>query len=371
MKLKITLIGAGMLIASVAHGQQDSSDLARPVFGNQVVNQPDGYDVNAPENRYNDYNGRGSGVVNQVKGNALKETEKAPDQVSINPGAQTGERSQAAGAGTNAMAGIALMAAGAAMMANPPTVPPGVVLMMMGIMAMQQSGHDSNAAGQSHNTYNESLNGDTTQPGPLADGSSGFDADKLKDAEKKLGEAGYQTTKNGFIGPDGKLIPHEAFNSADSIQAAGLDPQGFKEAQSILDGMNTVGAPEGLGKAVSGVPVAGGGGGGSSSAGDGSGSEYSSASANGSNPFGLNADDKRKLIAGKTVMFDGEPIGVRGNNIFEMVHQCYQKKRQGNHFIEAGGDSIVPASVSASSPVSMPVMRAPASTRPVRQGSNR
>src|SRR5688500_488108 len=55
---------------------------------------------------------------------------------SINPGAIAGQNSQSSGAGTNAAVGGALMAAGAAMMANPPTRAPGAALMAMGILAM-------------------------------------------------------------------------------------------------------------------------------------------------------------------------------------------------------------------------------------------
>src|SRR5262245_48501504 len=49
----------------------------------------------------------------------------------INPGAKQGENSQKGGAGTNAGVGAALMAAGAALMANPPTMPMGAMLMAM------------------------------------------------------------------------------------------------------------------------------------------------------------------------------------------------------------------------------------------------
>ena len=65
------------------------------------------------------------------------------------------------------------------------------------------------------------------------------------------------------------------------------------------------------------------------------------------NPFNIDGDKKGQLVAGKTVMFDGEPIGVRGQNIFDMVHSCYQKKREGKHFIETEMDvaTRLPASV--------------------------
>ncbi|NJL25909.1 MAG: hypothetical protein HC902_12575, partial [Calothrix sp. SM1_5_4] len=72
------------------------------------------------------------------------------------------------------------------------------------------------------------------------------------------------------------------------------------------------------------------------------------------NPFANLDARKKEMIAGKTVLFDGEPIGVRGNNIFDMIHQAYQRKRAGNHFIE--GDE-------------KPAPRAPASAAPPAAGA--
>ncbi len=31
------------------------------------------------------------------------------------------------------------------------------------------------------------------------------------------------------------------------------------------------------------------------------------------------------------MQFDGEPIGVKGDDIFQMVHVAYDKKRAGKH----------------------------------------
>ena len=73
------------------------------------------------------------------------------------------------------------------------------------------------------------------------------------------------------------------------------------------------------------------------------------------NPFAVGADAKKQMVAGKTVMFDGEPIGVRGNNIFDMVHAAYQKKRQNNNFIESADSRPGPST------------RMPASIRPASQ----
>ncbi len=64
---------------------------------------------------------------------------------SINPGSNTGQKSQSGGAGANAAIGGALMAAGAALL-PPPTTPQGAMLMAMGLLAMMQAKEQKDAA---------------------------------------------------------------------------------------------------------------------------------------------------------------------------------------------------------------------------------
>lgn len=264
---------------------------------------------------------------------------------SINPGSQTGKDSQKSGSGSNAGVGAALMAAGAAMMASPPTVAPGVALMAMGMLAMMQSKEDSGAADQSAATGMASnVNDGKTGTVPVdPSGTSAFADAKIKEGQAKLAEAGYKLTNKGLVAPDGSVTPTSAFNSPSSMAASGMSPSSIAAVQGALSDAQG-GAMNGA--RVSGVGIASGGGGnGGVTEGD---SNGSSASDSGhSNPFGLGADQKRSLVAGKTVMFDGEPIGVRGQNIFEMVHTAYQKKRDGKHFIETESDvsTRMPASI--------------------------
>ncbi|MGE3681601.1 MAG: hypothetical protein AB7G93_07715 [Bdellovibrionales bacterium] len=257
---------------------------------------------------------------------------------SINPSASKGKKSQKSGAGANAAVGEALKAAGQALMSNPPTVPMGIVLMMMGMLAMAQSGHDSDAADESAATYNASVIGSGLSPNETtataakdaASGKSGFET---QEAEAKLKEAGFTFDGKNFTGPDGKVIPATAFNSASGLAAAGLDPGAYSEAQKIsaeaLKKAGYDGAPS-----VSGVGVAsGGGGGGGASELGGESSEGSLAIASFKNPFSLSEGQRKQIVAGKTVLFDGEPIGARGQNIFDMVHMAYGRKVDGGHFI--------------------------------------
>ncbi len=266
-----------------------------------------------------------------------------PTQSTINQGSQQGQQSQSGGSGANAAVGAALMAAGAALMSNPPTVPPGAMLMAMGVLAMMQSGHDSDAAGQSGNTGIASLEGNKLTNPDAATGSSAFTAGKIAEGKAALAAQGYTMDSKGNItGPDGTVTPPSAFNSASGMAAAGMTPQAIADAQKIL-----ADAANGSGARVSGVGIASSGGSGSGGFTEGeSGGEASATGGMGSNPFALDANQKNKLVAGKTVLFDGEPIGVRGQNIFEMVHTCYEKKRKGNHFIESEQDVSVRAPAS-------------------------
>ncbi len=255
-------------------------------------------------------------------------------QGSINPGAGQGQRSQSGGAGTNAAVGQGLMAAGAALMSNPKTVPPGVALMAMGILAMMQSKEDSGAADQSANTgfASNTNDGGVTPTAVDPNGTGAFAEAKIKEGQAKLGEAGYKMTSKGLTGPDGSFIPAKAFDSPSSMAASGMSPATIAAVQEGLADAQA-GAASGSAARVSGVGIDSGGGASSGiSEGDSSGSSESGMGM--ANPFDIGAEKKGSLVAGKTVMFDGEPIGVRGQNIFEMVHIAYQKKRDGKHFIE-------------------------------------
>lgn len=274
----------------------------------------------------------------------------------INQGSNVGQASQQGGAGANNAAGAALIAAGVPLLAQPPTVPIGAMLIAMGIMALAQGSHDSGAAGQSadtgaHSVYNngnpdtQAGNEATTTPGANA-----FDTPEIKKQNAKLAKYGYEVGPKGVKMPDGSVLPASAFSSKSAMAAAGIDPAVLAK----LDDVNKNLASQ---YSVSSMPVATGGGGGGSGGAGGSAEDVGggeSGSGSGRNPFSMDSDAKRAMMAGKTVSLDGDPIGVAGMNIFDMIHSAYQKKRTGSQFLEdeAGGE---------------PMLRAPASVRPSRK----
>ena len=285
------------------------------------------------------------GVIQSPTGNA-----------SINPSANQGQQSQNSGAGANNAAGAALIAAGMALMANPPTQPAGAALIAMGALALAQGGEDSGAAGQSGNTAAASnygtgasgTNGNTTAQNPnLGTGTAGLSNPALNQAKQALGDAGYGLTSTGLTTPDGTTIPNSAFNSPGGMTAAGMSPDTVKTVQAALSDVN---GKAGSGPKVSGIAVTEGSGGaatpGETGSLSGSLPDYGF-----KNAFKMSDSARAALLAGKAVNFDGDPIGVRGQNIFEMIHVAYQKKSDRHDFLDDNGRPIL----------SGPAVRAPAS----------
>lgn len=266
---------------------------------------------------------------------------KTTAPVTINQGSNTGQASQNSGAGANNAAGAALIAAGTAMLPNPPTTAQGAALIAMGIIALMQGAHDSEAAAQSANTGAHSvINNAPTQkniPNPEV-GKSAFNNPTVKKANEALKDKGYNMTPAGLKKPDGSTVPLSAFSSSAALKAAGVDPNALKKAQDIA-------AKATDGYSVSSVGLNSGGGGGGGGAQDvGSGGDEDGAN---QNAFSQSADSKKAMVAGKTVNLDGDPIGVAGANIFDMIHDAYQKKRTGDQFVESEEAKRQPASSGA------------------------
>lgn len=309
-----------------AHAEQDTSDIARSVFQNEIKNasvQP------ATATAVSEGN---SGTANPVVG-----TPKTSGGNSINPAAQTGKSSQGAGAMINMAAGAALIAACMS------SSPPNWGLCAMGAQALAQGAADKSAAGQSAATFDASQFETQSKPTYTdpAKGVSAFSSAKVKEGLAAMKDAGYTVTDAGVKLPDGTFVPSSALGNSASASAFGAGA--VREAQKVTAAVNDEISKMG----VSSVAVDSSGGGGSADAGA-VGAEESSSGAGGGLGLASLDGDRKRLMAGKTVNFDGEPIGVRGNNIFEMVHDCYQKKRAGNHFIEGESAAVrTPASVPA------------------------
>ncbi|MBX3020366.1 MAG: hypothetical protein KF799_01715 [Bdellovibrionales bacterium] len=334
--MRYSVLIATALTVSVAHAAQDSADLARSIF-QQEVKQSGAYQPTATD---------GTSAVRESAGSTGTPITSNTGN-SINPGAAAGKKSQDNGAAINMAAGAAMLAACMA------TQPPNMALCAMGAMALAQGGHDSGASGQSAATYNASqLNGTTTPTTTTATGkptyadpskgTSGFSNPAVAKGLAALKENGYTVTDAGVKLPNGSFQPASSMGT--SAMASNFGADAVREAQKVTAAVND--EINRLGANVAGVAVDSSGGGGADGGSTGGEASESGSAGLGTHSYDPNA--RKRLMAGKTVNFDGEPIGVRGNNIFDMVHECYQKKRAGNHFIEGVSNSTanrLPASV--------------------------
>ncbi len=253
----------------------------------------------------------------------------------INPQANQAQSKESGASAMNMLAAAALFAG--CLASNPPNMP----LCMMGALAAMQSGHDAGAADMSGMTALASTK-EKANPA-FGDGKGQYTDPTVNAGMKALKDGGYTVTDTGIRHPDGSTTPASAFDSPAAMAAAGIDQKTIDSANKALAGVDASGA---TGPKVSSVGVSEGGGGGGAA----SGGNYD-ANGNSYNPFRLSALQKSQMVAGKTVMFDGEPIGVKGQNLFDMVHVAYERKAQSNHFLGDNGDGLrAPASVEPTRP---------------------
>lgn len=164
----------------------------------------------------------------------------------------------------------------------------------------------------------------------------------------ELRREGYQFNRNGTVtAPDGKLLKGEDFKSAEAMAAAGIPSDQIGGLQAALEEANKLAAAQVANSAnapnVVSMGIDGGAGGGRSPASyDGADSSFDDYLAKLRNPFGLTAQQKAQMVAGKTVSHGDDKIGVKVDDIFKMVHRRYQEKRADNEFIEAA-PAVAPA----------------------------
>lgn len=219
----------------------------------------------------------------------------------------------------------------------------------MAAMAFLQAATQAAAAGSSNNVTDATnykpptdTGGGSAGGGDGGGGGGGFESggnpiidNNLRELEKN----GYKVNPTaGTVTTPKGVFPTSAFSSADSMAAAGMDPSQVAAARKGLEALNKELAEKyGEGPSVVAMGVGGVGGGGSGvESGEGG-------AASGSDPMAAYlASLKNKLnqkrdpasVAGMQKMLGGEPIGVKMDNIFEMIHRRYQKKRKANVFIE-------------------------------------
>lgn len=130
--------------------------------------------------------------------------------------------------------------------------------------------------------------------------------------------------------PDGRYIPISSFASPATVQAAGINS--VPVAQKLAEIQKQLAQPgETIAEsksATSGVPLN------TASAGiPGGHGNSQSADMPPASPFQLTTEQREQLIAGKTVLHGGEPVGVRSDNLFTIVHRAYARQQADGNFL--------------------------------------
>lgn len=290
----------------------------------------------------------GSRVLGQGSQTTENTTQTPTADASISEAAAKAMAAQKAAAMRNMMAGTALMAMGMAGCQGTQTW--GCPLLPMAAMAFMQAGHDNNMAGLSGNTYDSSINdpsdvGDVGQNGPGSEtptgggGATGFTDNINKNLEELASKGVVVDPNKGTVTTtDGETFPTSAFSSPGAMAAAGMSDSAVKAAENALSKLN---ADEGMHASVGAMGIDGGGGGYSGSSGGASEYQGSSLADYFSNLNKGKGKDKDRLIAGKSLTYGNDPIGVKVDDIFMMVHRRYQKKRKvRTYFLEREPASV-------------------------------
>jgi sterol desaturase/sphingolipid hydroxylase (fatty acid hydroxylase superfamily) len=265
--------------------------------------------------------------------------------------ANTGAASQTAGSTTNRVIGMMLIPSGISLTrgSDPTQISIGISMITMGVIAVAQSSADSSAAGQSQTTANTTTastsgasTASTTGASGTGSGATGavdggvgaaFASPAGKQAVAAIANAGGSLTTAGVVMPNGKTYPLSTFSSPQALAAAGLGPDATatrskleslgRQVASNQAGMNT--ASTARSETVSNAPGA--------NPPAATGTAHSAEATVGNNPFLISAAQREQLIAGKTILYNGEPAGVRSDNLFSMVHRAYERHASLGEFI--------------------------------------
>lgn len=257
---------------------------------------------------------------------------------SVNNNANNAQAANKGGSSSSQMMGTLLTVGGTLMIAqgsspsppNYPLIAAGVVLVGMGLMSFKQSKADKGAANAAGVTgdLSDAYNDNYSNSGGLVDTSAeAVAADK---AVKDLEKAGIYNPKTGTITAGGKTYKTSDFASKTSMAAAGIpqgaidgaiayaDKEGKKIAEKVKLGAMTAanGYEEGGGSA---------GGGGGAGAYPGTADAYGTAGA-GAGTGGMGATREPTNLAGMQKNYNGEPIGVSADSIFNMMARRYKVK---------------------------------------------
>lgn len=260
----------------------------------------------------------------------------APNQ-DINGGAKQASGGEGAAMGVSFGAAAVFLGICVGTTGNEWACPMAAMSALQGVMmAASGSGSDKTAAASqaiptgSYNSPDPGTNPDPSGSANLASAGTPGSFTSAKKMLDQLSGLGYTIDpKTGVVTTPNGTLSASDFSSPASMAAAGFSPAQIGAAQKALEEINSKYSKDSAAKVT---PVAVGSGSG--------GYDYNANSKNSKDPFSKYfkslrepASTKAVGVAGKTVLLSGEPIGAKGDNIFDMIHRRYQAKERMHEFI--------------------------------------
>ncbi len=257
-------------------------------------------------------------------------TQPAPAGPSVNQNANNAQSSNDSGSAMSMVMGAGLTAMGVQQIAAK-NYATGAMMIGMGILSFIQSGEHGDKANGANTTANNTNAGPSETLKPLNPANFGSFNKDIATLKKGIGGVKADFTK-GTVTVGDKTYPASDFSSAASMQAAGFNPD---QVAAVMDAAakaeKKIAAKMGAATATNGFDEGGGGGG--------SGITYvdeapaGAVAVAGASGLGDPPERGPAGVAGMTKDFNGEPIGVAGDSIFEMMNRRYILKDKQNAFI--------------------------------------
>lgn len=265
----------------------------------------------------------------QQAAEAARRAALAAQQASQNAAALNSQANNNSAGNTANQIGSQLLASGMSKLpsccgATPPTCCPMAIMeIIMGLMGLAQGGANKGAA--ANHGVNASQNAASSNPYALTNNKDGADtasAFAAIEAAKKNGVK-YDPKTGKFTLPNGKVMGPGDIGSKDAAMAAGVSAGDFDKAMSKIADMEKKAGKDSSNLASGDAGVEGGGGGGS----------MMPPSPDAVDEAIARAAREPTSVAGMAKNFNGDMIGVSGDNIFAMMARRYKQMDSKDSFL--------------------------------------
>lgn len=259
---------------------------------------------------------------------AAERAARAQQAASQNAAALQAQNQNNSSSGTANAIGAAMLASGMAQLpgccgAVPPACCPSAIMqIIMGLMGLAQGGANKGAAGNA--AGNAAQNAASSNPYALTNNKEGSDSSAFAaiEAAKKNGVK-YDPKTGKFTLPDGKVMGPSDIGSKDAATAAGVSAGDFDKAMAKIAELEKKNAAAKLaGSGDAGVDSGGGGG------------SLTPPPADMTEDAALRGALREPTsVAGMAKNFNGDMIGVSGDDIFKMMARRYKQMDSKDSFL--------------------------------------